>query len=657
MPEEVEETGAVSDRASENEDESEPLDKDDDKMVDGPVDAAGEVKKKYDPKDPLRPRRKKARRACFACQRAHLTCGDERPCKRCIKRGLADACKDGVRKKAKYLYDAPEEALGPVLGPHCNPGPGRPRPSGQRHSSTQPDLSVAAPGAGSFLGPASAPTFPVYSTGSGRVPDTMAFNPQTSPVSPSFPGVSSAGTTAQHQVDAHMLHHGNPLDFNALFDPGNPSGYNLDLEGLNFGSQYAGWEFGILNKMTLGAETPPQDNSMSQTPSTDANYASMFGNGAYDASNFLGGDYSGLDSGGSVIYTQGNLQHGLPHAYAIAAGPNGITSPSTETTSSPRGALDGSPSTATFPGLSKVSHSVKPRHDRAAQSILGKRQRDSAAVYASVKEPYSYTTGFHNMITVLRNRLPMEKLVHIVRSLSEIRPSFIACTKDLTREDLIFMEKCFQRTLVEFNDFLQHCCAPTIVCRRSGEVAAVNKEFSALTGWTKDVLLGKEPNRNVHVRYSSNVGSANGSDVGSRTGESTPRMANATLETGAQPVFLAELLDDDSVVQFYRDFAQLAFEDSRGKVQRSCSLVKYRTQEELNGKEEPPRKAPRTGILSSRVTRIDGEHGISRIERDGKVNCTYCWTIKRDVFDIPMMIIMNFLPRYYPNQEPHQLAV
>lgn len=26
-------------------------------------------------KDPNRPRRKKARRACFACQRAHLTCG------------------------------------------------------------------------------------------------------------------------------------------------------------------------------------------------------------------------------------------------------------------------------------------------------------------------------------------------------------------------------------------------------------------------------------------------------------------------------------------------------------------------------------------------------------------------------------------------------
>jgi hypothetical protein len=36
---------------------------------------AAVTKPKFDPKDPLRPRRKKARRACFACQRAHLTCG------------------------------------------------------------------------------------------------------------------------------------------------------------------------------------------------------------------------------------------------------------------------------------------------------------------------------------------------------------------------------------------------------------------------------------------------------------------------------------------------------------------------------------------------------------------------------------------------------
>ena len=47
---------------------------------------------------------------------ADLFLGDERPCTRCIKRGLQDACQDGVRKKAKYLHDAPNEALMPGVG-------------------------------------------------------------------------------------------------------------------------------------------------------------------------------------------------------------------------------------------------------------------------------------------------------------------------------------------------------------------------------------------------------------------------------------------------------------------------------------------------------------------------------------------------------------
>ncbi|RFU24384.1 hypothetical protein B7463_g11955, partial [Scytalidium lignicola] len=51
-----------------------------------------------------------------------LTFGDERPCQHCIKRGLADACRDGIGKKAKYLHDAPPEALRPVLGPNYKTG-------------------------------------------------------------------------------------------------------------------------------------------------------------------------------------------------------------------------------------------------------------------------------------------------------------------------------------------------------------------------------------------------------------------------------------------------------------------------------------------------------------------------------------------------------
>lgn len=73
-------SGAMSDSENEYGDADQHTRDEDEKMVDQSVaseaaDGSGEVKKKYDPKDPLRPRRKKARRACFACQRAHLTCG------------------------------------------------------------------------------------------------------------------------------------------------------------------------------------------------------------------------------------------------------------------------------------------------------------------------------------------------------------------------------------------------------------------------------------------------------------------------------------------------------------------------------------------------------------------------------------------------------
>lgn len=43
--------------------------------------ASSQPASKSNAKDPSRPRRKKARRACFACQRAHLTCGEfDVPC-------------------------------------------------------------------------------------------------------------------------------------------------------------------------------------------------------------------------------------------------------------------------------------------------------------------------------------------------------------------------------------------------------------------------------------------------------------------------------------------------------------------------------------------------------------------------------------------------
>ena len=208
------------------------------------------------------------------------------------------------------------------------------------------------------------------------------------------------------------------------------------------------------------------------------------------------------------------------------------------------------------------------------------------------------------------------------------------------------MEKCFQRTLWEYEDFINACGTPTIVCRRTGEVAAVGKEFSILTGWKKDVLLGKAPNLNVNIGGGPSGGSAAGGSSRGGGGVSTPRIPEGAIDPSRpQPVFLAELLDDDSVIEFYEDFAKLAFGDSRGGVTTRCKLLKYRKKEDEEATAEEDEDAGTSlkrkrakGQIGGGKSEIAGQTSIDELgDKNGKVECSCCWTVKRDLFDLPMM--------------------
>lgn len=85
-----------------------------------------------------------------------------------------------------------------------------------------------------------------------------------------------------------------------------------------------------------------------------------------------------------------------------------------------------------------------------------------------------------------------DDLKRISRALSLFRPSFLSLIMNLTEEDLVFMEKCIQRTLLEYEKLISFSGTPTVVWRRTGEVCLVGKEFSLLTQWTKDMLLNKK---------------------------------------------------------------------------------------------------------------------------------------------------------------------
>ena len=145
-----------------------------------------------------------------------------------------------------------------------------------------------------------------------------------------------------------------------LFDPSNSALFNFDLESLNFGTHYGTMEFGILGQMASGNAETPRDSSISGSSGSDINYGGgshLYGNGInhfnqlYD--NNMVDSFLNSDQNGNGMYNQGNLQHGLPHAYAIAAAgpiPTSLASPGTDNTASPQPTNFGfeSPTTANY---------------------------------------------------------------------------------------------------------------------------------------------------------------------------------------------------------------------------------------------------------------------------------------------------------------------
>lgn len=486
---------------------------------------------------------------------------------------------------------------------------------------------------------------------------------------------------------------GIPPHFEPMFDPSNPGLFNFDLASMNFGNHYGALEFGMLGHMATGAgDTPPSDAGTQRGSIGHPNQYSVSLGGFSDSPNqpqFSYNDPLMSEWGGQNIYGPQMHRKDGPHAFAIESSGTNFLSPEASD-QSPGMKFEESPtmSASTFKQATSnpLNQSVAREPQQRRQTQIStpqlkarsqlpvkstKRTRDPSSIYTTVVAPHSYTSGFHSLIAYLQRRFAGSpaKTLTIAKSLASIRPSFIATTKTLNGDDLIFMEKCFQRTLFEYETFIEGVGTPTIVARRTGEIAAVGKEFQILTGWKKDVLLGRSPNLNVNrggETGNNSAGPGSGANTtGRATGVNTPvrgERFGANDESGekkVQPVFLAELLDDDSVVAFYEDFARLAFGDSRGSVMGKGKLLKYRTKDDeiaQNLRYEAQKQNGENGGSLARQNSeignpqqkelkkegISGEKGMQKLgSKDGKVECTYCWTVKRDVFDIPMLIVMN----------------
>ena len=82
-------------------------------------------------------------------------------------------------------------------------------------------------------------------------------------------------------------------------------------------------------------------------------------------------------------------------------------------------------------------------------------------------------------------------ILRVVRALAIFRPSLIALQMPMTEEDEVFVEKCFQRSLIELDKLVSFSGTPTVAWRRTGEICLVGPEFCMLTGWEREELVGR----------------------------------------------------------------------------------------------------------------------------------------------------------------------
>ncbi|TRM69393.1 hypothetical protein BD626DRAFT_473924 [Schizophyllum amplum] len=483
------------------------------------------------------PKKKKANRACFHCQKAHLTCDDSRPCQRCIKRGIANNCTEGHRKKAKYLLDEEELELkrkqNTLPTKRADARPEKPKPS-------EPPAQVPQPPP------------PPQQTSAPQPPPPVQAQPAPAPVS--APAPIPASTSEPFAPNDPM--------FNLTFDSNFP-----------FGSEAANLEYTILSAI-LGNPSPPDSSSTPPPPSYPwpSSDTLGFNSPQFDAFSFpenvlpvVSADNL-LSSTGSLNYLQARTakQQSTADPADLQCGDDASKYTQDGRRSSPLGFyMDKesaartllSPPPTDSPGSTTSAvplHEVAfPRPGSHLQSITDR-----------VKAPYDYTEGYHFLMKHLPTRFEKNDILRIVRALAIFRPSLIALQMPLSWDDEVFVERCFQRSLLELDKLISYSGTPTVVWRRTGEICLVAPEFCMLTEWSMEELMG-------------------------------------------QKKYIYELFENQSVVEYWENFAEHAFENTTQSVYSHCVLLK-------------PSGAP--------------------------VPATFCFSIRRDLFDLPSAVIGQWLP-------------
>ncbi|PPQ75496.1 hypothetical protein CVT26_015820 [Gymnopilus dilepis] len=279
---------------------------------------------------------------------------------------------------------------------------------------------------------------------------------------------------------------------------------------------------------------------------------------------------------------------------------------------------------------------------------------------AGLLKPYNYVKGYARLSRWMDRNVSQESKQQILQPLSVLRPKFrvntffplletladLACSfaqavaQSLRDLDLVFIEEAFERLLLDYDRVFSAMGVPACLWRRTGEIYKGNREFSELVG-----------------------------------------VDGYMLRDGRLCIY--ELMAEESAVNYWEKYGHVAFDSSQKAVLTSC-VLRYKPVLNLGGGASSPiltkatlsgqlyprpihttltdeasvatgsvstasTNGPSAQVQAAAQTTTNGdivkeeEEETDQLMEEGFINCCFSFTIRRDKWGIPTMIVGNFI--------------
>ncbi|KAL7321248.1 Transcription factor [Mucor circinelloides] len=203
----------------------------------------------------------------------------------------------------------------------------------------------------------------------------------------------------------------------------------------------------------------------------------------------------------------------------------------------------------------------------------------NAKYQAGFLKPYNYVNGYARLQRYMEQYMSSDSRQRILNVMGMFRPTFRDVAQSLTDIDLILVEESFERLLLDYDRVFSAMAIPACLWRRTGEIYKGNKEFADLIKVPFDKL---------------------------RDGQ----------------LCIYEIMAEDSIVNYWEKYGNIAFDPKQKAVLTSCLLYRQKDSD--------------TGAADKIIETTNKKDLIP-------MSCCFSFTVRRDKFNIPTVIIGNFL--------------